>query len=98
MSMADGGIANDDIARRIIMLREALGMNQSAFATLVGLTQPGLANYESGLRRPDIDKAIQICLRTGATMDWLYRGERSGLPQRLLELLPDFASAQKKAG
>lgn len=33
------------------MLREALGHNQSGFAKLVDISQPSLANYESGLRR-----------------------------------------------
>lgn len=95
--MTDGGPSNTDIARRLIALREALKYNQSAFAKLVEVSQPAVNNYEAGTRRPDIDVAIKIRLRTGVTLDWLYLGEREGLPGRLLSLLPDL-SQQRRAG
>ena len=79
-----------DIGLRIVALRTALGHNQSAFAKLVGVSQPSLANYEAGLRRPEIDRAVQIVTRTGVTLDWIYLGDRSGLPARLLAILPAF--------
>ena len=68
--MADGGRSTADIGKRIVMLREALGHNQGQFARLVDISQPALANYESGLRRPEIDKAVQIVVKTGVTLDW----------------------------
>lgn len=80
------------------MLREALGHNQGAFARLVDISQPGLANYEAGLRRPDLDQAVKIVLKTGVTLDWLYLGDRSGLPGRLLELIAVFDEAERRAG
>ena len=96
--MTDGGRSNQDIARRITALRTALGHNQSAFAALVGVSQPAMNNYESGLRRPDLDVAVKIHQRTGVTLDWLYLGNRSGLPAHLLALLPDVAAVESKAG
>lgn len=60
-----------DIGRRIVILREALGLTQGAFARLVEISQPALANYETGIRRPEIDKAIQIVVKTGVT--WTIR-------------------------
>jgi transcriptional regulator with XRE-family HTH domain len=95
--MADGGKSPADIGRRIAALRLALDKNQSAFAALVGLTQPALNNYERGLRRPELDKAMLIVARTGVTLDWLYLGERSGLPQRLLELIAAFDQSEPQA-
>ncbi|MDC9825650.1 helix-turn-helix transcriptional regulator [Devosia sp. ZB163] len=95
--MSDGGRSNPDIAKRLIALREALGKNQSAFAALIEVSQPAMNNYEKGHRRPDIDVAIRIQVRTGATLDWIYLGRRDGLPTRLLELLPDL-SVEKAAG
>lgn len=95
--MADGGRSNQDIARRIHALMAALDLNQVGFATLVGISQPALNNYLKGLRRPDLDVAIAIQGKTGATLDWLYLGLRSGLPARLLELLPDLSDQPKKA-
>lgn len=95
--MTDGGKSTEDIARRIVALREALGHNQSAFANLVDITQPAMNNYEAGIRRPSLDVAIKIRLRTGVTLDWLYLGQREGLPGRLLSLLPDLSQEQKRA-
>ncbi len=76
----------------------ALDHNQTSFAALVGISQPGLNNYLKGLRRPEIDAAISISARTGATLDWLYLGYRSGLPGKLLALLPDLSEPVQKAG
>jgi transcriptional regulator with XRE-family HTH domain len=97
-AMTDGGRANSDIAKRLQALVEALRHNQTSFAAMVGISQPALNNYLKGIRRPDIDVAIQIQMRTGATLDWLYLGDRSGLPSRLLELLPDLSDSPRKAG
>lgn len=96
--MTDGGRTNDDIAKRLQALVAALAHNQTSFAAMVGISQPALNNYLKGIRRPDIDVAIQIQMRTGATLDWLYLGDRSGLPSRLLELLPDLSGPARKAG
>ena len=93
--MSDGGRSNTDIARRLVALRGALKLNQSAFAQLIDVSQPAVNNYESGLRRPDIDVAIKVQMRTGVTLDWIYLGDRSGLPGRLLALLPDLDIAEQ---
>lgn len=80
------------------MLREALGHSQGAFARLVDISQPALANYESGLRRPELNKAIQIVTKTGATLDWIYLGDRAGLPARLLGLIAEFDAPARRLG
>jgi transcriptional regulator with XRE-family HTH domain len=95
-NMADGGRTNKDIARRLIALRESLGLNQAAFATLVGLSQPAINNYEKGIRRPDYDSCLAIKLRTGATRDWILDGDRQTLPQHLLTKLPDLSAIDRK--
>lgn len=76
-------------------LRSALGMNQSAFAQLIDVSQPAVNNYERALRRPEIDVAIKIQMKTGVTLDWIYLGDRSGLSGRLLALLPDLETARQ---
>lgn len=95
--MTDGGPSNTDIARRLVTLRETLGHNQSSFANLIEVTQPAINNYEAGFRRPSIEVAVKIRIKTGVTLDWLYLGEREGLSGRLLSLLPDL-SQRRKAG
>ena len=96
--MTDGGRSTADIARRLEALVAYTGRNQSAFAELVGVTQPAMSNYLKGLRRPQLDEAIKIAGKTGVTLDWIYLGDRSGLPARLLESLPDLSSPTRKAG
>lgn len=96
--MTDGGRSNQDIARRLEALMQALGYeHQAQFAQLIGVTQPALNNYLQGIRRPTIDVAINIQRKTGATLDWIYLGVRSGLPARLLETLPDLSERTDKA-
>lgn len=73
-------------------------LNQTGFAALVDVSQPALNNYLKGTRRPDLDVAIRMHSKTGATLDWIYLGDRSGLPARLLEKLPDLSAPEKKAG
>ena len=76
----------------------ALELNQVGFARLIGVSQPALNNYLKGLRRPDADVMINMTIKTGATLDWLYLGDRSGLPARLLEKLPDLSAPAEKLG
>jgi len=95
--MADGGRSNTDIAIRLTELMKALDLNQTSFAQRIGISQPALNNYLKGLRRPDIDVAISIAHRTGITLDWLYLGDRAGLPARLLEILPDLSDRARTA-
>ena len=79
-----------------IALYEA--QNMHAAADRKGISQPALNNYLKGLRRPEIDVAINIHAKTGATLDWIYLGDRSGLPSRLLESLPDLDLPKKTSG
>lgn len=82
--MADGGTTQADIGWRIRILREALGYsNAAAFAGFVGWTPQQLNNYERAAKRPEVSMATKLCLRTHATLDWIYRGERGGLPLTL---------------
>lgn len=96
--MSDGGRTLPDIAMRLEALMQALQLNQTAFARLIDVSQPALSNYLKAIRRPEIDVAIRIQAKTGVTLDWMYLGDRSGLPARLLEILPDLSSRSKKAG
>lgn len=85
------------ISLRIKWTREAMGLNQASFARLVGLSPQGLNNYENYAQRPEIDQALQICRATGVTLDWIYRGDRSGLPQRISEKLAEFEAEARRA-
>ena len=73
----------EDIAMRLRHAREALGVNQREFARRVNLKPNRYSQYETGARALTIDAAHRICDEYGVTLDWLYRGDRSGLPHHL---------------
>lgn len=83
----DTGVWHEDVTRRLVETREALGLDQQTFGLEAGLSQSRYNNYESGLpnRVVTIDAALLLCERYNVTLDWLYRGDPSGLPSRLWE-------------
>lgn len=72
-----------DIGERLKLLREAKGMTQAAFSRTLKIDQQQWNNYERGFRRISIDQATKVCIITGATLDWIYRGVTSALPLEL---------------
>lgn len=94
--MLNGDTSLRAIGLRIIATREALGLNQATFARLAGLSPQAMNNYERGLQRPALDQAIMLCRTHGCTLDWIYLGDRSGLPGRILEkLAPEPVERQR---
>lgn len=85
------------IGGRIKLIRSAMGMTPADFSRLTGLSSQLISNYETGYRRPDLDKALIIVQKTGATLDYLYLGDTSGLPVRLANKMSADELA-KKAG
>lgn len=67
------------IGQRLELTREAIGLKQGDFAREAGLSQSRYSQYESGGKQPSIDAANQLCDRYNLTLDWIYRGDTSGL-------------------
>lgn len=55
-------------------------MTQLAFCTRAGIASNTYNNYERGHKRPAIENAIALCNAYNVTLDWIYRGDLSGLP------------------
>lgn len=80
------------IGRRIAALREAVSksrelgfaggdpLSQATFARLAGIANNTLNQWEMGRGRPGLEGAIQLALRYGVTLDWIYFGDAGGLP------------------
>lgn len=97
MASIPTGIDPKAIGERIVMLRKALDMSAADFARHVGIGTNTLSNYETGYRRPELDKALEIVRKTGATLDFIYLGDASSLPMRIAgKLHPE--EQQRKAG
>lgn len=96
--MANDGITLMDIGRRIRTLRKALGYDNAAmFAAYIGWSPQQLSNYENGSKRPELTMAIKLCSRTGATLDYIYRGEFAGLPLSLANSIQDYLAREQSA-
>lgn len=72
-----------DTAERIRNLRKARGMSQSQFASMCGIEQGQLCNYECGRIMPTIPLCERICRAVGINLlDFLREDdeEKSGIP------------------
>jgi len=76
------------VGRRIRILREAKGWpGQGPFAALLDVSQSRLSNWETqGFMIPP-DMAVKLCSLTGATTDYIYRGDLSGLSASLIQAI-----------
>lgn len=81
----DTGIFRMDVAKRLALTRRALRADQQSFGRDAGLAQPRYNQYETGDRLLTLAAAMLLCERYNLTLDWLYRGDPSGLPYRLAE-------------
>ncbi|MET3252239.1 helix-turn-helix domain-containing protein [Bradyrhizobium diazoefficiens] len=73
----------NEIGDRLRWIREARQMNQATFCRLVKIEQQAWNNYERGTRRISLDQALKVCAKTGASLDFIYRGISSALPHDL---------------
>lgn len=94
----DTGDLRRDIARRLRRAREATDMNQLEYGRQAGLSQPHYNLFEKGTRRLTIEAALDLCAAHQLTLDYLYRGDPSGLPYKLHERIKRNIEAERAAG
>lgn len=70
----------EQIAHRLRMGREALGMSAAELCRRTGIQPNTYSQWENSKGRPQLDEAIKLCSALGYTLDWIYLGDRSGLP------------------
>lgn len=86
--MADDPESNEAIGKRLEITRLALGYRkQTAIVAALGSNFSAALwnNWERGRDRPSLDLANMLCRRFQLTLDWIYRGDRGGLPLRLIQ-------------
>lgn len=72
-----------EIGGRLRVARDALGLTGTEFAKRARIAQNAYSQYETGKRMLTTTAAIRLCSTYGLTMDWLFRGDPSGLPYSL---------------
>jgi len=100
--MADNPESNEAIGKRLEITRLALGYRQQTeIVAALGTTFSAALwnNWERGRERPKVDSAIELCKRFQLTLDWIYRGDKSGLPLRLVQAMDDLqpSAASRRA-
>lgn len=70
----------DAIAARLEATRRVLDLSQTQLCLRAGLATNTYNQWERGKGRPQLDEAMKLCDTFGLTLDWIYRGDPSGLP------------------
>ncbi len=65
------------IGERIRQARKSRGLSQSDLASRVGVSQPAIANWESGVHDPRRLTLAKLADALEAPLDWLAAGDRS---------------------
>lgn len=87
----DTGDHARDVARRLRLVRIALGIqDQRDFGEAANLEQSLYNRFETGKRLLTLQAAMKLCERYGITLDYLYRGDASGLPYKLHNTIRDL--------
>lgn len=75
------------VGRRLLLTRQALGHAQNDFARKAGISPSRFNHYETGRHLPSLDAAQAICDAHDLTLDWIFRGDASGLRYSLVEAM-----------
>lgn len=79
------GLNKTEIGDRLRLVREALGMSQVDFAARAGIAANTYNQIERGVRLPSVESSIALCEAHDLTLDWIFRGDVSGLKVRLAD-------------
>ncbi len=69
-----------EVGQRVRKVRKLLNLTQSEFGDALDVKQTAVTNWESGRRLPDIMSLILLAEKFHITIDWMLRGDGSGLP------------------
>jgi len=91
-------MSKEAVAYRLSLIRRALNFEtQSDFATRLGVSLTRYNNWEGGVIRLPLDFAIKIQEMSGFDANYIFRGDKSNLPMRLVTLLADVEGAASRA-
>lgn len=73
----------EEVAERLKLTREALGLSAADLCRMTGIKPNTYSMWEGGSGRPSLGEAKVLRKVLGYTLDWIYEGDRSGLPMKL---------------
>jgi transcriptional regulator with XRE-family HTH domain len=75
------------VAARLMLTRQVVGLSQGEFADRAGLAANTYNQYESAKNMPSLDSAHRLCDAYSLTLDWIYRGDPSGLRYEMADAI-----------
>jgi transcriptional regulator with XRE-family HTH domain len=98
MSTPPEHYATAAIGQRLLLTRQALGIGgQGDFAARAGIGATAYNQYETGRKRPSIENAIALCDAYDLTLDWIYRGDPSGLTYELGDAIKALRAVRSRS-
>lgn len=86
----DTEVLAQNVGRRLRQIREIYGHDMKTFGENAGLSQPRYHVYEHGTRLLTLNAAMKLCRAYNLTLDYVYMGDPSGLPARIVDKLRDI--------
>ncbi|CAN1724410.1 protein of unknown function [Hyphomicrobium sp. 1Nfss2.1] len=92
--MKSEGRSNEAIAERLEIIRAVKGLSQKEFANAAGVNESTYSQYKKGIQAPNLEQANKLCDTWGLTLDWIYRGDNSGLDGDLRDAIKVIRQAR----
>lgn len=90
--MINKEILKKEIGKRVKDIREEkMHMSKVQFANLIGMKNQYLGTVETGQRGLTVEKAIEICEKSGVSCDYLLRGIDSSAEASINKLLAKYS-------
>ena len=86
------------VAKRLELFRKSLGMRQVDLARELGWSQQKWGQWEKGKRKPNISDMIELAERYGVTLDYIYRGDMSRLPEWMAKKIRELLASESVVG
>lgn len=82
------------IGQRLMLTRHVFGLQQNEFCGRAKIATNTYNQFESGKRRPTLENAIALCEAYDLTLDWIYRGDPSGLRYDTADAIKSLKAAR----
>ena len=86
------------VAKRLQLFRKSLGMRQVDLARELGWSQQKWGQWENARRTPNIPDMIELAERYGVTLDYIYRGDMSRLPEWMAKKIRELVGSDSLVG
>jgi transcriptional regulator with XRE-family HTH domain len=81
------------VAKRLELFRKALGLRQVDLVRELDWSPQKWGQWEKGQRTPNIADMIELAERYGVTLDYVYRGDMSRLPEWMAQKIRELVAS-----